>query len=941
MRRFFCSLPSTLYFCHSPSLPLSHPCRLPPSHTKISGDGLTRTRSGERPTIAPRGVLLQQGRWYYEVEIVTSGRATIGWGDRSFGGGRSSQSGLFAVGADAHSWGVDTFEQRICHNSREQSEIGSPRARSRPGGEEGVAASKVSISGARSFPSPPGGWVAGSVIGCLLELEGDSGEACMTWMLNGSIDDVDAQNPSASVTVDAARKGRSMRRTVRHGAGGFVPAISFESSFQFRVNFGESPFRFAPPTGARSIRHFVRSFMTEKFVASAGVRFGKFAVTTGNAHMNVEELRSGAVRLSARPSQSRGIGGDSEFPTAMLAGCLLTSGRWYYECRVKDNMRGGVWQLGYFDTKFKGSTSDGVGVGDDKHSWAYDGARKCIWHGLYGSTDWGSPDGAPKGTIVGVAVDLDAHSLAFFIDGKPADGKKGIAFTHMEIAHGLTPGVTFQNPTELVLNCGPGSGFAFDYTPPEGYRGVGEWVAAENTESALRTTTYSYWSSAGAGAGDDGADVEGASATETSAVVPPSPLRRTMSALTPQMSARNKLLLRCTSGHMQTLVDQQDRLVSASAHYISVVGDLNGDELLWSAAAREANVIHEVPSEGGGAAEVSAEALRAACTAAASSWYYEATVTRRGSGAGGRGGGETTGEVVQLAVGWATPRFYGEYQDGSVGGGVGGGESSWGLVEKDGRLYACFGSGASASRVPCASLSFEGGPITLELGSTVSCAVQLLSASASKTQTTGAQLEMRWAINGTWLDFAEENDGVASGGGGGTIIARRIQVSAAEALAHGGLRPAVSVRGGHSLQLNFGERALDYAEMLALSARTYSVHTAELRRRGLADANVDLGSDAGTELAAARELQRAGSGGGAVGGAGGGTTPSPETSSPKAASSSSAAVRRAPTTQSFAISQLEDAARRLREDPALAGDGNTAALLDDLDATIARLKAVA
>ena len=183
--------------------------------------------------------------------------------------------------------------------------------------------------------------------------------------------------------------------------------------------------------------HAPRSFITEKFVASAGVRFGKYAVTTGNAHMSVEELRGGTVHLSARPSQARQTG-SSEFPTAMLAGCLLTSGRWYYECRVQSDARGGVWQLGFFDTKFQGSTSDGVGVGDDKHSWAYDGARQCLWHGLHGSTDWGSDSGAPKGSVVGVAVDLDAKSLTFFIDGKPADAKTGVAFSQMEIAHGLT-----------------------------------------------------------------------------------------------------------------------------------------------------------------------------------------------------------------------------------------------------------------------------------------------------------------------------------------------------------------------------------------------------------------------------------------------------------------------------------------------------------------------
>ena len=604
--------------------------------------------------------------------------------------------------------------------------------------------------------------------------------------------------------------------------------------------------------------------------------------------MNVEELRNGTVHLSARTSQARQTG-SSEFPTAMLAGCLLTSGRWYYECRVQNDARGGVWQLGFFDTKFQGSTSDGVGVGDDKHSWAYDGARKCLWHGLHGPTDWGVESGAPKGSVVGVAVDLDSKTLSFFIDGKPADGKTGVAFRQIEIAHGLTvrqrctcplppslnffcpprsqktfrtalpslsppappillqPGVTFQNPTELVLNCGPGAGSEFDFTPPAGFHGVGEWIAAESQESAMRTTAYSYWASPAA-AGGDGAAADGAASPG-----PPSPLRRTMSALTPALSERETLPLRCTSGHMQTLLDQQDRIVSASARYVSVVGALEGGELLWAAAASKAR--------GGGAvskAESTAEspldgsALFAACRADAEAWYFETTVTRRrkkkkkkkkrkSGGADLMQSADATTTTpawsdakrrAEFAVGWATPRFFGDYKKDGAAGGVGGDDESWALVECDGRLWACHGAeGAASTRVPCVSLSYEGGPITFEVGSTVSCAARVVTKDATGRaagSATVARIEMRWAINGTWLDFSAG----ASGTQRGAHFVHRVEPLATEALAHGGLRPAVSAAGGSSLQLNFGERAFDYAEMLALPAGSFSVHTTELKRLG-------------------------------------------------------------------------------------------------------------
>ena len=54
-------------------------------------------------------------------------------------------------------------------------------------------------------------------------------------------------------------------------ARSLVPAISFDSTFQFQINVGDSPFRFGPPLAApagapagatakryRSVRHWVR-----------------------------------------------------------------------------------------------------------------------------------------------------------------------------------------------------------------------------------------------------------------------------------------------------------------------------------------------------------------------------------------------------------------------------------------------------------------------------------------------------------------------------------------------------------------------------------------------------------------------------------------------------------------------------------------------------------
>ena len=51
----------------------------------------------------------------------------------------------------------------------------------------------------------------------------------------------------------------------------------------------------------------------------------------------------------------------------------------YYE--VKIISPGNVAQVGWADLAFRPELSDSWGVGDDRHSWAFDGSfRTCLWH---------------------------------------------------------------------------------------------------------------------------------------------------------------------------------------------------------------------------------------------------------------------------------------------------------------------------------------------------------------------------------------------------------------------------------------------------------------------------------------------------------------------------------------------------------------------------------
>ena len=378
------------------------------------GDRLLSTRLGYLPTVSPRGVAITSGTFYFEVSAVRAGRAAIGWHDADF-----SPSSVKAVGmgATAHSWAYDALEGRPYH-----------------GGEP---------SGERSgLP-----WAPGDIIGCALDMEGadDGGDADergsravrarISFYFNGERID--------GVAFDGVRPAGNL----------LVPAVSFESSAIVSINFGEEPFRYAPPTKRhRSVRHWVRRLQEEKHARAAGPRYGTLQCTTGSTELVIDGMTLTVV---------------DGFPSATLAGCLLTTGKWYYEFEVT---RAGVAQVGFADLEFVGSNRDGLGVGDDKHSWGYDGARapnNGLW--MNGGKRFGKPWNT--GTVIGVAADIDNRTMRFSHDGS-WDAPMGTAVQNFDFVAGLIPGFTL-NPSSLTANFGKE---AFRYGPPSGYRSVQSWI---------------------------------------------------------------------------------------------------------------------------------------------------------------------------------------------------------------------------------------------------------------------------------------------------------------------------------------------------------------------------------------------------------------------------------------------------------------------------------
>uniref|UniRef100_K3W722 B30.2/SPRY domain-containing protein n=1 Tax=Globisporangium ultimum (strain ATCC 200006 / CBS 805.95 / DAOM BR144) TaxID=431595 RepID=K3W722_GLOUD len=157
-------------------------------------------------SISTVGVSLFQGKWFYEVEVVTSGLIQIGWIDGYFQGSSDQGEG---VGDHSHSWSYDGNRQRRWN------------------------------SGSSSYGEK---WKAGDVIGCLLDLT-----TCeMSFFRNGI---------NLGVAYSDFKCDPSDKKT------GLMPGISLERGEIIRVNLGHQPFAY-PPTIASDFDSISRAIVT-------------------------------------------------------------------------------------------------------------------------------------------------------------------------------------------------------------------------------------------------------------------------------------------------------------------------------------------------------------------------------------------------------------------------------------------------------------------------------------------------------------------------------------------------------------------------------------------------------------------------------------------------------------------------------------------------------
>jgi len=159
-------------------------------------------------------------------------------------------------------------------------------------------------------------------------------------------------------------------------------------------------------------------------------------------------------RIYGRPGNSpmeRLAGRDSvyeisfgAFDTFATTNRSISSGKLYFEVECVSVGRG-IAQVGFVDEKFTAGPGDGVG--DDKHSWGFDGNRVCKWSN--GSQQYGKS--WSDGDILGCLLSLDDKKVEFFLN----DESMGVAFEDITFTGSVKPAVTAQGRNyKLRINLG-------------------------------------------------------------------------------------------------------------------------------------------------------------------------------------------------------------------------------------------------------------------------------------------------------------------------------------------------------------------------------------------------------------------------------------------------------------------------------------------------------
>ncbi|ORZ37805.1 hypothetical protein BCR44DRAFT_73254 [Catenaria anguillulae PL171] len=115
-----------------------------------------------------------------------------------------------------------------------------------------------------------------------------------------------------------------------------------------------------------------------------------------------------------------------------------SGGKWMYEVEL---LTAELLQLGWASALCHYDMPCGRGIGDDDHSYAYDGDRRRAWHGLIAHAE-GIPYGQAwkVGDVIGCCLDLDAGNIEYFHNGV----SMGVAFRNINMGEVWYPALSLS-----------------------------------------------------------------------------------------------------------------------------------------------------------------------------------------------------------------------------------------------------------------------------------------------------------------------------------------------------------------------------------------------------------------------------------------------------------------------------------------------------------------
>ncbi|CAF4626637.1 unnamed protein product [Rotaria sp. Silwood1] len=115
---------------------------------------------------------------------------------------------------------------------------------------------------------------------------------------------------------------------------------------------------------------------------------------------------------------------DGSFPTYIIDNVQVNEGKWYFCVKLP---LAGLVQIGWATAGFVPDSRNGLGIGDDSHSWSYDGSRHVLFHD--GSYEYPVDDIHWKeNDVCGCGIEIDGENtrIKYWLNGQCF----GTAFAH-------------------------------------------------------------------------------------------------------------------------------------------------------------------------------------------------------------------------------------------------------------------------------------------------------------------------------------------------------------------------------------------------------------------------------------------------------------------------------------------------------------------------------